>query len=495
VGAVYRLRPLAACADVKALRAAYEPVSADRVAAVEGLRRDVANVVASFNVGRCKEVTPVSIEVASRARAVGYAPVEAEALYWAGRAAHACADPKVAADDLFEAVTYAEESHQDELVARSLVELTQIQGSDLSHYEEGHSIGRLAEAALHRIGSPGALAADLARARGWVEYTHGNLDAALPLRQEAYERHRVAVGDEDSDALQMRAELADLEYEDGHFPKALVAQRELLQKSIETLGPAHQRTGRFTLDVAESLISQGKYAEAAPYLERAQPIVSEGVHEHFEFVAAVHEFGEGRVDEGAAMLRALVASGEKENGADDPYPLSVRADLAKWLTVYRRPEAPDVAADLVRRIADVKGEANPWYSNAYAAVALAAARSGKVDDAARAAADHSVSLAEHGAAQLPFALLARAEVALAQGDAAAATPPLDRARRLVVERGGIDAIVEGDLAFALARALVKTDAGRARVLAEEAQRAYGRAKGEGLAGGVEAWLGKLAGPM
>ena len=125
-----------------------------------------------------------------------------------GRAnVHVVSRQKTASDYLFEAVADAEESHQDEIAARALAMLTYVRGSGLSRYEEGISIGRLAEAAIRRIGSPDAILADLAQARGWVEYTHGNLEAALPLRREAIERHRRALGDADPDALQMKAEL------------------------------------------------------------------------------------------------------------------------------------------------------------------------------------------------------------------------------------------------------------------------------------------------
>ncbi|MGO8994951.1 MAG: protein kinase domain-containing protein [Polyangiaceae bacterium] len=479
LGGALRLRPLSDCADVRALRAAYAPVGNDKRAAVEALRHDVADVIARFNAGRCQEAMPLATEVAARARTVGYVPAQADALYWAARTSTWCRDQKTASDYLFEAVADAEESHQDEIAARALAMLTYVRGSGLSRYEEGISIGRLAEAAIRRIGSPDAILADLAQARGWVEYTHGNLEAALPLRREAIERHRRALGDADPDALQMKAELGDLEYESGHFAVALTTQKELLQRSVDLLGPAHQRTGRYTLDVGETLVMQGKYDEAKPWLDRARPIVAAGALEHSKFVDAVEHIGLGDVDGGAAELRALVAAGEHENGPDDPYPLSTRADLVKWLAVHRRPEAGEEAGALVRRIAAVREEENPWYSNAYAALAISLARGGRVEPGVEAVATHAVALAEHGAAQLPYALLARGEAALARGDRAGAVAPLERAIGMVAERGGIDAIVEGDLALALSRALAGMDGARSKALAESAKEAYARSKDGG----------------
>jgi hypothetical protein len=274
----------------------------------------------------------------------------------------------------------------------------------------------------------------------------------------------------------MHAELSDLEFEAGHLVVALAAQRELLDRGVELLGPGHQRTGRYTLDVAETLVVQGKYEEAAPWLDRARPIVQGGPREHFRFVEAVEHVGRGEVDRGVDELRAIVALGERENGPDDPYPLSVRADVAKWLTVHRRPEGDDEARALLKHIADLRQEENPWYSAAYATHAIALARTGKADDGAESIAKHAVALAEHGASQLPFALLALGEVSLARGDAAGAAAPLERAVAMVAERGGIDAVVEGDLDLALARAKAGVDPARAKELADGAKRAYALGK-------------------
>jgi tetratricopeptide (TPR) repeat protein len=468
-----RLRPLAACADVRALRAAYAPLSEDKRSPVEALRHDIANLVAWFNAGRCREAMPLATDVAARAKAVGYVPVEAEAFYWAGRTAGLCRDPRTSSDYLFEAESGSEESHQDELSANVLVALADVQGSGLSRYEEGMSLARIAEARIRRIGGSDAILATLARARGWIEYTHGNIEAALPYRREALDRHRRALGDDDPDALQFHAELADLEFEAGHLAAALTAQRELVDRSIAMLGAGALRTGRYVLDVGETLVAEGQYEEAAPWLDRARATVTAGVLEHSKYVDAIERFGLGEVDRGAAELRAVVAIGEHDVGPNDPYPLSTRSDLAKWLAVHRRAEAGDVASAVIAQIASVKGEENPWYSNAYAALALVDARAGRVKDrTTENTAKHAISLAEHGAGQLPYALLALGEVLLARGDVGAAREPLERAMTLVTERGGIDPIIQGDLDFALARALWGADRARATDLAQSAKRAY-----------------------
>ena len=484
-----RLRPLAACADVRALRAAYEPVGEDRRAAVDALRHDVANVVARFNAGRCQDAVPLATEVASRAKAVGYVPVEAEALYWAGRTAALCRDPNTASGYLFQAASDSEESHQDELAALSLVALAEVQGSGLSRYDEGMSLARLAEASIRRIGAPDAILATLAHARGWIEYTHGNLEAALPFRREALERHRRAVGDDDPDALQMHAELSDLEFEAGHLVVALAAQREIFARSVTMLGPGALRTGRYALDIGETLEVQGKYDEAAPWLDRARRTVTGGVLEHSNYVDAVEHIGLGEVDRGISELHDVVAMGERADGPGDPYPLSTRADLARWLAVHHRPQAADEALAVTKQIEELKEQENPWYSCAYAARAIVLARAGKGDDVADGIARHAVALAEHGAAQLPYALLALGEVALARGDAPGAIAPLERARAIVAERGGIDAIIEGDIDYALSRALAASDGARATAratkLAEDAAHAYARSKEPSFAGLVE----------
>ena len=488
-----RLRPLAACADVAALRASFAPVAEEKRASVDSLRHDIADAVARFNAGRCSDAMPLAAGVAERAKAVGYVPVEAEAFYWAGRAAGQCRDPKTASDYLFEAVADAEESHQDPLAADGLVALAEVQGSGLSRYDEGMSMARLAEASIHRIGAPDALVAALARARGWIEYTHGNLEAALPYRREALERHRHAVGDVDPDAIQMQAELADLEFEAGHLPAALAAQREIYERSVALLGAGAHRSGRYALDLAETLAAQGKYGDAAVWLERARASAAGQVRVHLAYVDAIEHIGLGDVDRGARELRELVAAGERDVGASDPYPLSTRADLAKWLAVHRRPEAGVEAALLTNRLEELHVQENPWYSNAYAARAFVLARAGDAEQAGPIA-DHAVALAEHGAGQLPYALLAQGEAALARRDAGRALSSLERSAALVAARGGIDPILLGDIDFALARAIAlrgESEAkGRDKDLADEARRSYALSKEPALAGAVETWLAR-----
>ena len=158
-------------------------------------------------------------------------------------------------------------------------------------------------------------------------------------------------------------------------------------------------------------MAQGKYSEAAPLLERARPIVGSEVGEHLQFVSAIERFGLGEVDDAASEMTALAAQAATKLGADDPAPLSYKGDLAKWLLVHKRTQAAlDLARPLVRRMEELRDTSNPWYSNAYAALAMGLVRTGHASEAT-AIADHAVALAEHGAAQLPFALLARAEAA------------------------------------------------------------------------------------
>jgi tetratricopeptide (TPR) repeat protein len=268
-------------------------------------------------------------------------------------------------------------------------------------------------------------------------------------------RHQRAIGDDDTDALQMHAELSDLEFEAGHLATALASQKELLDRSVELLGPRHQRVGRYTADVAESLVFQGKYDEAVSWIERARPIIAAGPAEHLRYVEAVEHIGLGEVDRGIGELRTLIEIGEHDVGVDDPYPLSVRADVAKWLSVHRRPQAAAEADALVRRIAALREDENPWYSIVDAADAIEAARAGKVDERIYDLARHAVGLAEHGALQLPYALLALGEVLIARGDYDGAKSALERARVVVTERGGIDPTIDADIDSALARARAK----------------------------------------
>jgi len=78
----------------------------------------------------------------------------------------------------------------------------------------------------------------------------------------------------------------------------------------------------------------------------------------------------------------------------------------------------------------------------------------------------------------------RSRAATRRGDRAARAGANDGRRA-----GGIDAIIEGDLDFALARAKRSVDGPRARELAERAKHAYARSKEPSFQAEVDAWEG------
>jgi len=280
LGSALRLRPLAGCADVRALRAAYEPVGDDKRAAVDALRHDVADVVARYNAGRCQEAMPLATEVAARAKSVGYVPVEAEAATGPG-------------------------GRLQPVAIRRCRPTYPLRGGEGRRGEPSRRArGAARWSCSRRFGAPDCRSTGRGR-RSRTSPRRPSVASALPTRSSPSSPTPVD-GSSTRTATSRplfrsaaRRSSATVAPSGTTIPTPCRCTRscrissskpgtsssrsppgELLARSVELLGAGHQRTGRYTLDVAETLVVQGKYEEAAPWLDRARPIVAGGPREH-----------------------------------------------------------------------------------------------------------------------------------------------------------------------------------------------------------------------
>ncbi|MBL8721871.1 MAG: tetratricopeptide repeat protein [Myxococcales bacterium] len=496
--AVLGLTDVLGCADVVNLSTPVPLPKGSGRSEIEAIRIELTNGEVAYLAARYPEGLAIAIRAALRAQAVGYRPVQAEALFLRGRLELSLGSFAAARDTFLEAVSRAEAGKHDALAAEIWAWLTLTAGSKLEKHDESRLYEARARAAIERAGQPIRARLALALALGTTRRARGEYAAAVPVLDEAL---GIATHDEAfvPERVELLAELARAHRQLAAYPAAEDAIRRALVLAEARFGPSHpdvaslievramiasmrgdhaasidayakvvavrtKALGDQHPDVAQAqanlamaYVRAGRPLEAIPLLEKVLAI------EVASYGAAHANIGQIENNLGLAYLRAgdftkarvhcerAVAQGEKALGPKHPR-------LAVWLQNLAKVEikegAPKLAIPLLERALSIEesalGQKHP---------------------------------------DLAFDLTDLGEAHLALGDAKKARPLLERA---VALRTG-SSVAKQRLAesqFMLARALLGEDDARARALAREAEKTFADA-GPGAKGdhaAVVAWL-------
>jgi tetratricopeptide (TPR) repeat protein len=502
VQAARALTGLSGCADVAALRARVplpdDPVLRERLREVSArvaeakVRKDAGKYTAGLRVAR---------EAAREARALGYRPVESEALYQLGVLQSRTGDQKAAAAALHDAALAAVAGHHDRVAALAWSQLSYVVGYLQARAAEGEMWGRHGVATVERLGGDAAIEADVV------------------------------------------SNLGSIAFRQGRYAEALSRYQRALSLREKALGPNHWRTGRSHGNLGVVHRRMGKIADAVVHQERAAAIVERALGpRHPDFAMTLSNLGVvyhqiGKADRAIASFRRALAILEGALGPRHPEiagalsnlgtALASQGDSAEALGLHRRalevreaalgPEHPDVALSL-------NNVAETLVALGRAAEALPlAARALSLEEKAYGPESHQIAdtLETLGAALLSLgrpaealsrferalglrekatgpqshdladALTGIGEARLALGAPVRAVAPLERALKLGRRAAKAPAADVARTSFALARALALSgaDRGRARRLAEEARDAYRLHRGRSRElKAVEAWL-------
>jgi tetratricopeptide (TPR) repeat protein len=177
---VLALQPIDDCGDVEVLRGLEPPpVAAEARAAIADVRRQLARAKARHAAGDYRTAHDLMAAVVPAARATGYRPVIAEALYRSARSATQVADYDGAEQALLEAILLGETSRHDHLVANAWATLIYvIAGSERGFERLDHWLPR-ARGAMARVGDPPADVAKLEAVVGLIDARRGRDDDAV----------------------------------------------------------------------------------------------------------------------------------------------------------------------------------------------------------------------------------------------------------------------------------------------------------------------------
>ena len=506
VNAVRGLEPLAACADVEALR---RPLQLPRAPAererVQALRARLSEAMALERLGRYADGLRVAREVVAGAEASAFPPLRAEALYWRGVLEHEAGEARAAEATLQEATIQAEAARHDELVARAWVQLVWVTGVSLARNADALARARYAQAAIDRLGpsAPEASAGGLAYVLGAVEGEAGRYDRAVAHLESALRGRERTYGAADPAVADALSNLGVALKAQGKHAEALARFRRAHAIRVQTLDPDHPTVAITLAAMGSVLRAQGALDQALEHHQRALAIRERALGpDHPDVGASLNSLGNvltelGRHAEALSSYRRGLVIKRRAVGPDHPDVAVGENNVGESLRHLGK--HAEAVAGYRRALAIWEKALGPGHPQ----VAIAVQNLGET----RLAQGKSVQAVAHferalgiwekalgpSHPYLALPLLGLGEVALAGHRPAQALAPLERALRLR-EHGGGDAVAVAQARYALARALWDSgrDRERASILAGSALDAFARAgpARQADAARVRGWSGR-----
>jgi tetratricopeptide (TPR) repeat protein len=480
--AAQALAPVVDCADVETLRVRPSlPEGEPRRSRAEALTQTLAEVGALYDAGRFIQGLEVAQRALEEARALGFTPLEAEALLLVGKmqerlgkteagektgveavlTAHAAGRPDLAADGYLQLAWVTrkrpEVAHSWASFASALIRATGNEPrkqAQLLHHEGFILLeqSRPLEASERLLRATGILERELGPDSLWLARVLANAAAvldqldrqseALPLVKRALAINEKAMGPEDPNLVPTLHTIASIQVSLGESAGALQSERRAMEILERTLGPEHPWMATLHNTLGNILGLEGREAEAWESWRRSVAL-DEKLHgpENVESTRALANMSrlllkQGRPAEALAHAERAFQTARKRLGPEHELTAFFQVDVAQCLLVQGKAAQ---ALELFQR----------------ALAVLEKTRGPENRDLARV-----------------LTGLGRSLVQLGQPQRAVAT--LERALRLR-EGARVDDAAETRFALARALAAVGTEPGRARALAEEARAGFQQA--------------------
>ncbi|HEY4056754.1 MAG TPA: serine/threonine-protein kinase [Kofleriaceae bacterium] len=292
VKAAFSLPDLAACADVRGLRATVAPpADPQKRIDIAALETTLAELRLTADLGGDGSQAKADDAVA-RAKAIGYAPILAEAQLVDARIARTGDNQAAAEKALYEAIYAAEAGRDDRRAVRGWIDLAVVVGIFEKKFDEGRRALRMAEAALQRLGDDHRLEAELAGTAGKLHLVAGEFDDAEKELRRSLDLRKQYL----SDDLRARAvalnDLSVLLKQRAKLPEARELQVAAKDIDMKLYGGQHAMIGTDLNNIAELDRMQGKYADAEAGYRAALAIQEKTIGpDHTETIRTVGNLG------------------------------------------------------------------------------------------------------------------------------------------------------------------------------------------------------------
>jgi eukaryotic-like serine/threonine-protein kinase len=463
VQAARALARIQACADTTALRAPIRPPSDEPTRArVEALRSVIAKAKAEQRAGNYANAFTLATASADESVALGYRPVEAEALYLLADVQDDQGDYSISERTFRRSFAAALAGRHEAQAARSLSALVVEVGLRQARFAEAHDWAALAEAETEHSSDP-FIKGELARDEGRLLVREDRFEEARVEIEKCLSIWEPALGPDDYAIAGPVTDLGNVFLLEGRSEEARAEYSRSIAILEKVLGPDSPSLSPNLNNLGELAIGRGDYDLAAQSLERARALWQKALGpDHPKVALALYNLSITRLELGDAAGSLA---------------MSERA-----LTIWRKalaPDHPDVAMGMhgVAEGLRAKGDFAGALAQEEGALAIREKVYGANGD------------------EVAESLVSIGETRVAEGHAiATAVAPLSRAVGILEKKTGKGL----DLAkarFGLARALATSDAGRSRMLASQAKDAYVSAAtplGAKRAEEISAWLARAS---
>ncbi|HWM88512.1 MAG TPA: serine/threonine-protein kinase, partial [Kofleriaceae bacterium] len=337
VRAASGLAPLAECANQALLRNELPPADDQVKAKAEALRQRLADVNALVMTGKYKEAMAGARAAAGDARALGFRPTEAEALFALGRIQRFNGDLTGAEESLYDAIAAAEAGRSATIEREAWLELTWLVGVAAARFDEGERLVRLARGALDHDDSLATearfegLAGVLSSARGRPDQARPHLERAIALTEKTAGREALSM----IEPLHNLAIVAQLE---GKADESLELHRRALALVARHLGADHPESLSLLSNQAAVLEGVGRADEALATYHRALALMEKlGLVDTESGSALIHNLGGAQYDAGdkaaaAASFERALAVQERVYRGPHPFQIASHQALAEVLS-------------------------------------------------------------------------------------------------------------------------------------------------------------------
>jgi tetratricopeptide (TPR) repeat protein len=283
------------------------------------------------------------------AKAVGYAPLEAEADYVSGRDGNFCSDGDAALAALEDAIFAAEASRHEEVAAEAAIIAAGIYGDRLRDTRAARRWLRYADALVSRLPGHPILEAYKLVSWGIVEQMEGDYEGAMRDQRRALELKEQALGPLHPDTAISTMNLGNVLHDIGRDAEAEPYGRRAAETMERILGPESGQTAVALFDWGEQLAGLGRRAEARQAFDRAIAIWTKADASPF-FIAcgrvdlARLELAEKRPLEARRLLEPsidVIAKQDRERAAEGRFLLA----QALWSERRERARAAGLARE------------------------------------------------------------------------------------------------------------------------------------------------------
>jgi tRNA A-37 threonylcarbamoyl transferase component Bud32 len=277
VSAAAALPSIDRCADVALLRAVVKPPEdAATRKRVDDLRVDLANLIALGNSGQCSRATPLASRLIADARAMGYEPLLADALYAAAQlGSNYCSDDALMLQRFKEAHTTGSASHNDDVAAQAAAIIPVFEINRLGDAAAAREWFGVARGAVERLGHETLANAMLAQSEGALSLTNHDYARALAAADRSIDITRRLLGPDDPLTIAWLANKGDWQVAAGRLEDSLRTDVLARQQFERVLGPGHPRVGLVLINEGEVLNLLQRYREAELTTERAVQLFRE----------------------------------------------------------------------------------------------------------------------------------------------------------------------------------------------------------------------------